>query len=95
VRVGIVMPTLQAMVAALAELAPAVAVVAPLQAVIETASAPTAKTVAIRLMRDIVFLSESCRKDTGTTPCRWERLPKAIAFVRARNISAIDKTCHG
>src|SRR5664279_4749700 len=71
VRVVIVMPTLQAMAAALAELAPlppAVAVVAALQAVIETASAPTAKTVPIRIMRDIVFLSESCRKDTGT--CR-------------------------
>src|SRR5665811_1698016 len=74
-RVGIVMPTLQAMVAALAELAPVVAVLAALQAVIETASAPTAKAVAIRLVRDIVFLSESRRQDTGTTPCRWERLP--------------------
>jgi hypothetical protein len=89
------MPTLQAMVAALAELPPAVAVVlAALQAVIETASAPTPMAVAIRLMRDIVFLSESRRQDTGTSPCRWERLPKAIMFVRVRNISTIAKSCH-
>jgi hypothetical protein len=61
------MPTLHAMVAALAELPPAVAVVGALQAVIETTSAPTAKAVAIGVMRDIVFLSESRRQDTGTS----------------------------
>ncbi len=70
------MPTLQAMVAALAELPPAVAVVAPLQPVIETANAPTAKTVAIRVMRDIVFLSESRRHDTGTCRTGGEIAPQ-------------------
>jgi hypothetical protein len=88
------MPTLQAMVAALAELPPAVAVVPPLQAVIETANAPTAKAVAIRVMRDIVFLSESRRQRHRHISYRWERLPRAIMFVSARNISPLASAHH-